>query len=150
MQNEVHSRVDFRTPGIPHSTVQQVETNRKETVERLIEHFENHPNRNMLMKDFEKSEEINHSSQESEDLITDVGNTEIFKFHETFSKRQTIGVVSCTCGKCVQPSEESRQFNNVRFDILSVNGYVVKKNQSRGARHGPPLRQTMHHQAREC
>ena len=37
------SRVDFRIPGIPHSTVEQVETNRKETVGRLIEQFETSP-----------------------------------------------------------------------------------------------------------
>ena len=64
------SRADFRIPGIPHSTVEQVETNGKETVRRLTEKFENHPNRNCMLKDFEKSEEINHLSQESKDLIT--------------------------------------------------------------------------------
>ena len=36
------SRADFRIPGIPHSTVEKVETNRKEKVRRLIEQFENH------------------------------------------------------------------------------------------------------------
>ena len=36
------SRLDFRIPGIPHSTVEKVETNRKEKVRRLIEQFENH------------------------------------------------------------------------------------------------------------
>ena len=44
--------------GIPHSIVEQVETHRKETVSRLVKQFENHPNRNMLPQDFEKSEEI--------------------------------------------------------------------------------------------
>ena len=34
------SRADFRIPGIPHSTVEQVETNRKETDKRLVEQFE--------------------------------------------------------------------------------------------------------------
>ena len=63
-ESEVHkhretcgsNRVDFRILGIPHSTVEQVETNRKETVRRLVEQEENHPNRNMLLKDKEKSE----------------------------------------------------------------------------------------------
>ena len=49
-ENEVHkhrktflsNRVDFRIPGVPHSAVEQVETNRKETVRRLIGQFENH------------------------------------------------------------------------------------------------------------
>ena len=45
-----------------------------------MEQSENHPNRNMLLKDFEKSEEINRFSQESKDLITEMGNTEIFEF----------------------------------------------------------------------
>ena len=35
-----------------------------------------------------KSEEVNHFSQESKDLIIKMGNTEIFKFYETSSKRQ--------------------------------------------------------------
>ena len=113
------SCLDFRTRGIPHSTVQQVETNRKETVRPIIEQFENHPNKIMLLKDFEKSEEIHHSSRESKDLITEMGNTEIFEFCETSSKRQCpecalyweIAIVYCTCGKCMQPTEKSRQFN---------------------------------------
>ena len=94
-ESEVHQHngacgshcVDFRIPGIPHSAVEQVETNRKERVRRLIEQFESHPKRNMLSKDFEKSE-INHFSQEFKDLITEMGNNEIFEFYETSSKRQ--------------------------------------------------------------
>ena len=109
-----HHRVDFRIPGIPHSTVEQVDASRKETVRRLIEQFENHPNRNVCLKDFEKSEEINHVSGESKDLITEIGNTEIVKFYETSSKRQCpdcasyweIGIVYCKCGKCMQPTEK--------------------------------------------
>ena len=66
--------------GIPYSAVEQVETNRKEKVRRLIEQFENHPNKIMLLKDCRKSEEINHFSQESKVLITEMGNSEIFEF----------------------------------------------------------------------
>ena len=36
-------RVDFQIPSIPHSTVEQVETSRKETVKRLVEQFEKSP-----------------------------------------------------------------------------------------------------------
>ena len=58
----------------------------------------------MLLKEFEKSEEINHFSQDSMDLITEMGNNEIFEFYETSSKRQcpdcaaywVIGIVYCT------------------------------------------------------
>ena len=123
-ENEVHQHrencgsdhcVDFRIPDIPHSAVEQVETNRKEQVRRLIEQFESHPNRNMLLKDFEKSEEINHFSQESKDLITEIGNNENFEFYQTSSKRQCpdcaacweIGIVYCTCGKSMQPRKNN-------------------------------------------
>ena len=102
-------------------------------------------------------EEINHSSQESKDLILEMGNTEIFEFHETSSKRQCpdcalyweIGIVYCSCGKCMQPTETSRQFNKDRFDMLSIPGYVIKENQFRGVRHGQSLRQTMYHKGRD-
>ena len=83
--NEVHQHretsgsdlcVDFRILGIPHSAVELVETNRKEKVRRLIEQLERHPNMNMLLMGFEKSKEIIHFSQESKDLITEMGNDE--------------------------------------------------------------------------
>ena len=120
------SRVDFRIPNIPHSTVEKVETNQTEKVLRFIEQFENHPNRNRLLKDFQKSDQINHCSQESKDLITEMDNTEIFEFYETSSKRQCpdcasnweFGIVHCTCGKCVQLTAMNRQYNNDRFDTL--------------------------------
>ena len=40
----------------------------------------------MLLKNFKKSEEINHFSRESKDLMTEMGNNEIFEFNETSSK----------------------------------------------------------------
>ena len=132
--------IHFRIPGVPHSTVEQVETNRKEKVRQLIEQFENHPNRNMLLKDFKKSEKINHFSRESKDLITGMGNNEIFEFYATSSKRQCsdctsywkIGIVYCTC---LQPTEMNRHYKKDRFDSLSILGCVIMKNQSRGPGH---------------
>ena len=50
-------------PGIPHSTVQKENSNRKETVKRLIQQFENHPNRDLLIEDLNKTEEFNPSSE---------------------------------------------------------------------------------------
>ena len=37
----------------------------------------------MLLQDFNKTEEINPFSEESKDLITDMGDTEIFELYET-------------------------------------------------------------------
>ena len=57
--------VDKRIPGIPHSTVQQQDTNRKETVKKLIQQFENHPNKESFLQDLNKTENINKFSEES-------------------------------------------------------------------------------------
>ena len=35
------------------------------------------------------------------------------------------------------------------FDSLSIPGYGIKKNQSRGSRHGQSMRQVMYHKARD-
>ena len=69
-------------------TVHQQDTNRKETVKKLIQQFENHPNKESFLQDFDKTEKINTFSEESKKLITDMGSTEIFEFCETSSKKQ--------------------------------------------------------------
>ena len=84
-------------------------------------------------------------------------NTEIFEFHGISVKRQCpdcalyweIGIENCTSGKLMQPSERNRQFNKNRFDVLSIPGYVIEKDQSRGARHGQSMRQIMYYKARD-
>ena len=80
--------VDNRIPGIPHSTVQQQDTNRRETVKKLTQQFENHPNKESFLQDLDQTEEINMLSEKSKKLITDMGNTEIFQLCETSSKKQ--------------------------------------------------------------
>ena len=45
-------------------------------VKGLTEQFENHPNRDSLIEDMDKTEEFNPFSEKSKELITSVGNTE--------------------------------------------------------------------------
>ena len=65
-----------------------MEQSREEAVRWLIERFGGHPIGNMLLEDFEKSGEVSQFGRELKDLITEMGNTEIFEFCETSSKRQ--------------------------------------------------------------
>ena len=53
------------------------------------------------------------------------------------------GVVFCSLRKRVD--------NSTKTDLnqLSIPGYLIKKNQSRGARHGQTMRQTMYHKGRD-
>ena len=55
---------------------------------KLIQQFENHPNKEFFLQDLNETEEINTFSEESKKLITDMGNTEIFELCETSSKKQ--------------------------------------------------------------
>ena len=82
-------------------------------------------------------------------------NTEYFELCEISSKRQCfdcslyweVGIVYCTCGKCMQPSGRNRQLNKARYDVLSIPCYVNQKNPTHGARHGPFMRQCMYYNA---
>ena len=49
----------------------------------------------------------------------------------------------------MQPTERDRQFNKARYDVLSIPGYVIKKNPTHGGRHGPSMRQCMYHKAQD-
>ena len=49
----------------------------------------------------------------------------------------------------MQPSERNRQLNKERYDVLSIPSYVIKKNPTHGARHGPSMRQHMCYKAHE-
>ena len=133
--------VDFRIQGLPHSTVQKEGYDCREMVTELIHQFDTHLNRDSLMEDLNKTEEFNQFSQKSKELISSKDNTEYFELCEISSKIQCpdgslywdVGIVYCTCGKCVQPSERNRQLNKNRYDVLSICGYVIKKNPSHGA-----------------
>ena len=94
--------VDYKIPGIPHSTVQKEDSNRKDTVKRLIQQFENHHNRDSLIQNLNKTEEFNPFSEKSKELITSMGNTEYFQLCETSSEIQCPDLRSwhrITCGK---------------------------------------------------
>ena len=85
-------KVDYRIPGKPFSAVEQQDTNRKETVKKLIQQFENHPNKESFVQDLNKTGKIHKFREDSKKLITDMSNTEIFELRfmwemsDTFAK----------------------------------------------------------------
>ena len=78
--------VDYRIQGIPHSTVQEEGSNRKDTIKRLIQQFANHPDRDSLTQDLNKTEKFNPFSEKLKEMITSMGNTECSELCETSSK----------------------------------------------------------------
>ena len=66
--------MDFNVPGVPHSTVKQLHG---ASVRELIQKIENHPHRHALQRDLQRSQSFNPFSQESKQMIHEVGNTEL-------------------------------------------------------------------------
>ena len=149
--------MDYRIFGIPLSVVGKQDINRKDKVKTLIQQFENHPNKESFLQDLKQTEKINKFSEKSRKLIADMNNAEIFELRETSSKRQCpdcslyweVGIVYCTCGRCLKPSQRVKEYNKDDYDVLSIHGYVVRKNNTRGAKHASSERQRMHSKAEE-
>ena len=86
-----------------------------------------------------------------------MNNTDIFELCETSSKQQCFdcnlyweaGIVCCSCGRCLRTSRNEKEVDKSINDAVSIPGYVTKKNNKRGARHGPSERQRIYNKARE-
>ena len=74
IRERIEEDMDFRIPGLPHSTVKQLQS---ASVQELIQKIENHPNRHALQRDLQQSQSFNPFSQESKQMIHEVGNIEL-------------------------------------------------------------------------
>ena len=81
----IEEDIDFNIPGLPHSTVKQMQSS---SVRDLIQKIENHPNRHALKRDLQQSQSFNPFSQESKQMIHEVGNIELCELLDTEPKAQ--------------------------------------------------------------
>ena len=88
--------IDFNIPGLPHSTVKQLHS---ASVRELIQKIENHPHRHALQRDLQQSQSFNPFSQESKQMIHEVGNIELCELLDTEPKAQ--------CKVCIGTSASS-------------------------------------------
>ena len=113
-RERIEEDMDFKIPGLPHSTVKQLQS---ASVRELIQKIENHPNRHALQRDLQQSQSFNPFSQESKQMIHEVGNIELCELLETEPKTQCkvclsywdIGIVYCTCGHFLRKGTEENQ-----------------------------------------
>ena len=77
--------IDFNIPGLPHSTVKQLHG---ASVREFIQKIENHPHRHALQRDLQQSQSFNPFSQESKQMIHEVGNIELCELLDTEPKAQ--------------------------------------------------------------
>ena len=71
-RERIEEDMDFKIPGLLHSTVKHAQS---ASVRELIQKIENHPNRHALQRDLQQSQSFNPFSQESKQMIHEVGNT---------------------------------------------------------------------------
>ena len=144
-----NNTVDYIISGVPLSAVEQQDTTRENKVKKCIEKFENHKDKESFIQDLSQTQKINKFSKESQDLIADLNNTEIFELCEKSSNQQCldrnanwdIGIINCSCGRNMKSSRSPTEFDQNNRDDTSIPGYVIKKNSSRGAKHIPRSQQ---------
>ena len=142
--------IDFRVPGLSHAVVKQLENF---SVQQLVKKIESHPHRVALQADLQQNIVYNPFGNNSEAMIRELGNVELFELCETIPKVQCShcllywnqGIIYCTCGQFLVESESRRKFNKLRLDALFIQHYVTKKGRNHGARHGKTEKQKEYH-----
>ena len=84
MKVEEHD-LDFREPRLSHAVVKEAEHLRVQVLEQRIE---SHPHREALQTDLQQNNVYYSLSKNSEEVIRELGNVEIFEFFEVFPKVQ--------------------------------------------------------------
>ena len=114
------------------------------SVQELVKKIESRPHREALQADLQQNNVYNPFSNNSKEMICELGNVELFELCETVPKvqcsqcllRWNQGIIYCTCGQFLVESETRRKFNKLRLDALSIPHCVIKKGRCHGARHG--------------
>ena len=134
--------IDFRVSGLPHAVVKQAENFR---VRELVKKIESHPHREALQADLQQNNVYNPFSEESKEMIRDMGNVEIFESCETIPKVQCSecllywnqGIVYCTCGHLLVDRESSRHLHPMAIGCFSQSRTMsLRKGRPHGAGHG--------------
>ena len=79
---------DYRIPSISISTVKLQDARRQNNVTKLIEMSEKHRHKEQFLKDMSQKQEINKFNEESQQLLDDMNQTEIFELCENSAKHQ--------------------------------------------------------------
>ena len=119
--------------------------------------FGKHQYKDQFLKDMSQKQEINRFSEESQKLLEDLNQTEIFEFCENSAKLQCpdcnsfteIGIIYCSCGRNLKYKRSPTTTQKANCDCTSIPGFVIKKNSSRGPKHGASERRIIFLKAKE-
>ena len=109
--------IDFRSQGLLHSTIRQTDHTSQEAVKKLIHQFETHPHREALKANLRQNHALNPFSEQTKDMIYSWETWSTSRCARSLPKVQchhcftywTKGIVYCTCGTCLRPSEQNSQ-----------------------------------------
>ena len=80
------STADHRVPGMSISTVKLQDARRQNNVTKNNEMFEKHQHKDHFLEDMSEKQEINKFSEESQQLLEDMNQTEIFELCKNSAK----------------------------------------------------------------
>ena len=154
-----NNTVDHRILGVPLSAVEQQNTTRENKVNRLIEKFENHKQKESFIHSGLKTDgddqqvqqriaRLDRRHEQHRDLRTLCENSTKQQCPDRNAHRE-MGKLSCSCGTNMKSTRSPTEFDQNNPDVTSIPGYVIKKNRSRGAKHGASERQRMFYQAKQ-
>ena len=86
-----------------------------------------------------------------------MNQTEIFKLCENSAKHQChdcnafseFGITYCSCERNLKYSRSPTTLQKTNCDVTSITGFVIKKNSSRGPKHGVSERQVTYYRAKQ-
>ena len=98
--------------------------------------IEAHAHKEDLQADLRQDKVYNPFSEDSKKMIYELGNIESFELCEIDTRVQCScclsywaqGVLYCTCGLCLNNTEEVRKLNQGRLDTLLISKWIIRKN----------------------
>ena len=114
-------------------------------VRELIQKIENHRNRHAFQRDLQQSQTFNPFSQESKQMIHEVGNIEQFELLDTEPKNAVQGMLIIlghwhrllhVRDFLRKGREENQKFIKYTMELLSISDYYIKKGRPHGHRYG--------------
>ena len=107
--------IDFRVSGLPHAVVKQAENFR---VRELVKKIESHLHREAFQADLQQNNVDNPFSNNSNDMVREMGNVELFELCETVPKVQ--------CSQCLLHWNQGVE-SSQKYWMLTV--FRTKRNQ---------------------
>ena len=155
-QQDAGSYGETRSNTADHRTL-GISARRQNNVTKLIEMFEKHRHEEQFLKDTSEKQEINKFSEESQQSLADMNQTEVFELCDNSAKHlclgcnafSEIGIIYCSCGRNLKYSRSPTTILKTNCDFTSMPGFVIEKNSSRGQKHGVSERQVMFYRPKQ-